>query len=256
MNLKERNSALVRDIWSVNGVARAASAIKDFVQKRHHPCEKYGRLNKGQLINVIKHGVLFVFVECDIKVPDHLRGHFEEMTPIFKNMEVQLEDIGEFMEKFANDNKINQAPRCLLIESYFGEKICLATPLVITKIYKVVEYTPVAAFKDFTVEVANARLQGDSDQRYALIAELTKLIGNSSCGRTITDKMKHRDLCFADEHQIRTEIMDPNFYNLSELKPGFYEFETNQKRTFIGSTSSYRCLYSQLCQSMYAPILL
>ena len=163
-------------------------AIQDFVQKRHHPCEKYGRLNEEQLINMIKRGVLFGFVECDIKVPDHLRSHFEEMTPVFKNTEVQLEDIGEFMEKFAHGHKISQAPRRLLIGSCFGEKICRATPLVkwylehgliITRIYKVVEYTPVAAFKDFTVEVANACLQGDSDQRYALIAELMKLIGRN-----------------------------------------------------------------------------
>ena len=90
-----------------------------------------------------------------------------------------------------------------------------------------------AAFKDFTVEVANACLQRDSDQRYALIAELMKLIGNSSYGRTITDKMKHCDLCFADEHQIGTEIMDPNFYNLSELKPGFYEVEKTKKELLL-----------------------
>ena len=128
---------------------------------------------------MIKCGVLFGFVECE-DFED-----FEEMTSIFKNMEVQLEDIGEVMEKFAHYHKISQAPRHLFIGSYFGEKIYLATPLVkwylehglvITKIYKVVEYTPVAAFKDFTVEVANACLQGDSDQRYALIAELRKLV--------------------------------------------------------------------------------
>ena len=105
-------------------------AIRDFVQRRRHPCEKYGRLTEGQLINMIKRGVFFGFVECDIKVPEHLRSYFEEMTPIFKNTEVQLEDIGEFMEKFAHDHKISQAPRRLLIGSYFGEKICLATPLV------------------------------------------------------------------------------------------------------------------------------
>ena len=90
-----------------------------------------------------------------------------------------------------------------------------------------------AAFKDFTIEVANACLQRYSDQRYALIAELMKLIGNSSYGRTITDKMKHRDLCFADEHQIGTEIMDPNFYNLSELEPGFYKIEKTKKELVL-----------------------
>ena len=105
------------------------------------------------------------FCQMRHKVLDHLRSHFEKMTQIFRNTEVQLEDIGEFLEKFAHDHKINQAPRHIVIGSYFGEKICLTTPLVkwylehgliITKIYKVVEFTSVAAFKDFTIEVANA----------------------------------------------------------------------------------------------------
>ena len=91
------------------------------------------------------------------------------------------------------------------------KKICLTTPLIkwylehsliITKVYKVVEYIPVAAFKDFTIEVANACLQGDSDERYSLTAELMKLIGNSSYERTITDKVEHCDLCFAEKHKI------------------------------------------------------
>ena len=105
------------------------------------------------------------------------------------------------MEKFEHDHKINQAPRHLLIGSYFREKICITTrlvkwylehSLVITKIYKVVKYTLVAAFIDFTVQVANARLQGDSNQRYALIAELTKLIGNVTYALPMNTKLEQK----------------------------------------------------------------
>ena len=69
-------------------------------------------------------------MECDIEDPEHLHPYFEEMTPIFKNTEVNLEDAGELMEKFAKDNNLGEAPRHRLIGSYFGEKICLATPLI------------------------------------------------------------------------------------------------------------------------------
>ena len=122
---------------------------------------------------MIRCGALFGFVKCDIEVSKHLRPYFGEMAPIFENTEVNLEDAGEFMEKFTKDNNLGEAPCCLLIDSYFGKKICLATPLiqwylnhglVITKIYKVVEYTPKAAFKDFAVEVAEAPVTGDRDE--------------------------------------------------------------------------------------------
>ena len=136
-------------------------------------------------------------VKCDIEVPDQLKDYFSEMTPIFKNTEMSLKDIGEFMQEYAEDHSIKDAPRRLLIGSYFGKKIGLSTPLlkwylehglVITNIYTVIEYIPNAAFNSFMTQVAQARLNGDHDKDKALIAETMKLIGNSSYGKLITNK--------------------------------------------------------------------
>ena len=63
-----------------------------------------------------------------------------------------------------------------------------------TRIYTVVEYIPNAAFQDFSTQVAQVRLEGDRDKEKALIVEMNKLIGNSSYGRTITNKEKHHDI--------------------------------------------------------------
>ena len=69
------------------------------------------------------------------------------------------------MQEYTKQHNIKDVPRSLLIGSYFGKKIGLATPLlkwylehrlVITHIYTVVEYVPNAAFKRFTVQVAEA----------------------------------------------------------------------------------------------------
>ena len=77
------------------------------------------------------------------------------------------------------------------------KKIGRATPLlkwylehglVITRIYTIVKYVPNAALKDFTVQVAEARLHGDRDPQYALTAEMCKLEGNASYGTLITNK--------------------------------------------------------------------
>ena len=111
------------------------------------------------------------------------------MTPIFKNVNVCLDDIGEVMQEYAKEHSIKDIPCRLLIGSYFGKKIGLSTPLlkwylehglVITCIYTVIEYIPNAAFNSFMIQVAQARLDGDRDKDKALIAETMKLIGNSS----------------------------------------------------------------------------
>ena len=112
-------------------------------------------LTQDQIIQYIREGHLFGFVECDIEVPEHLKEYFSKMTPIFKNVDVCLDHVGEVMQEYAKEHSIKDVPRRLLIGSYFGKKIGLSTPLlkwylehglVITHIYTVIEYVPNAAF--------------------------------------------------------------------------------------------------------------
>ena len=119
------------------------------------------------------------------------------MTPIFKNTEVSLKDVGQHMQEYAKQHNIKDVSRRLLIGSYFGKKIGLTRPLlkwylehgpVITRIYTIIEYVSNAALKDFTVQVAEVRLHGDHDPRYALTAEMCNLERNASYGTLITNK--------------------------------------------------------------------
>ena len=180
------------------------------------------------------------------------------MTPIFKNHDVSLDDVGEFMQNYAKERSIKDVPRRLLIGSYFGKKIGVSTPLlkwylehglVVTCIYTIVEYIPNAAFSSFMTQVAQARLDGDRDKNKALIAETIKLIGNSNYGKLITNKEKHHDIVYVNESEIGAEIMDNHFYSLTELPNGYYEVETEN---YSRSSFSPLCL----CQASYARILL
>ena len=107
------------------------------------------------------------------------------MCPIFKNTEISRDDIGEYMQTFAEEQNIMPQPRRSLIGSYFGEKILLATPLIkwylahgleVTHIYQVVEYTPVPCFKPFGEAVSDARRAGDMDPNKGIIADTMKLV--------------------------------------------------------------------------------
>ena len=149
------------------------------------PLDNLWTMTPDQIVTAVLNGSLFGVVECDIHVPDHLKPHFSEMCPIFKNTEISRDDIGEFMKEFAEDEDIMPRPRRSLIGSYFGKKILLATPLlkwylehglVVTRIYQVVEYTPKACFKPFGEAVSDARRAGDVDPSKAIIADTMKLV--------------------------------------------------------------------------------
>ena len=218
--------------------------IKDYLAQHRTYTHFKKYLTQDQIIQYIKDGHLFGFVECDIEVPEHLiiKDYFSEMTPIFKNHDVSLDDVGEFMQNYAKERSIKDVPRRLLIGSYFGKKIGLSTQLlkwylehglVITCIYTVIEYIPNAAFNSFMTQVAQARWDGDRDKDKALIAETMKLIGNSSYGKLITNKEKHHDIVYVNESEIGAEIMDNHFYSLTELPNGYYEVEKTKQKVIL-----------------------
>jgi len=164
-----------------------------------------GRQHKGnlktekQLLEQVRNGTLFGAVEVNIDVPDQLKSKFEEMTPIFKNVEISLDDIGEHMAIFALENECMPRPRRSLIGSYRGDKILLATPLlqfyleqglVVTKVHQAVEWCSKPCFRGFGDFVSNARRDGDQGGS-AVVAETAKTVGNAGYGRFIMDSSRH-----------------------------------------------------------------
>ena len=169
------------------------SQVQQFLNSKfNRPLDQHKTLTQDQILRAIRNESLFGVVECDIRVPDPLKPKFAEMCPIFKNTEISREDIGEFMQTFAEEQNIMSHPRRSLIGSYFGEKIVLATPLIkwylahgleVTHIYQVVEYTPIPCFKPFGEAVSNARRAGDVDPIKAIIADTMKLVSCCSIQR-------------------------------------------------------------------------
>ncbi|XP_071847518.1 uncharacterized protein [Apostichopus japonicus] len=208
--------------------------LRHFLSTLYRPLEFKNKLTEDQIIRAIQDNQLFGFVECDIHVPDKLKPIFAEMCPIFKNTNISRENIGEHMKQFAEENKIMQKPRRSLIGSMFGNKILLATPLIkwylqhgliITRIYQVIEYTPQACFRTFGESVSNARRAGDRDPSKAIIADTMKLIGNSSYGKTITNRERHTNVKMADASSSSKMVNSPAFRDLNFIVDDCYEVE-------------------------------
>ena len=70
---------------------------------------------------------LFGLVQCDVRVPDHLKSYYAQFPPVFKNAEVSLEDVGPHMKALCERYGYLKTPRRTLISSFFGEQLLLTT---------------------------------------------------------------------------------------------------------------------------------
>ena len=148
--------------------------------------DKRHRITEQQIIEEVKSGKLFGMVECDIETPEELKTVFSEFQPIAKHARISRDDIGEHMKSFAVANDLLKSPTKTLLNSYFGEKMLFATPLLkwylnhglkVTKVYQVIQYHPSQCFQEFGNEVMAARREGDADVSKKIVADSSKLMG-------------------------------------------------------------------------------
>ncbi len=88
---------------------------------RHKIIEPYSDVLKD-----VMNDSFFGMIECDIAVPEHLKEHFAEMPPIFKNTEIQYKDL-------SSDTKAQVKPYYKskkLIGSMFGNRMMFPTELL------------------------------------------------------------------------------------------------------------------------------
>ena len=123
------------------------NTVKQHIRK-HFPYRR--SLAAEQLLEKLKEGKLFGYVQCDIEVPENLRSKIVKFSPVFKNTLVSRSDIGDLMKNYAEEERLSQLSK-MLISSFTIQNGTLATPLllfylqvglVVTKIHRFVEYTP------------------------------------------------------------------------------------------------------------------
>ncbi len=62
------------------------------------PLNKMRQINETELLQFIAADNVFGFVQCDVQVPDNLKTEFADLPPIFKNVEISIDDVGETMQ--------------------------------------------------------------------------------------------------------------------------------------------------------------
>ena len=191
-------------------------------------------LTEQQLIEEIKKGKIFGYVQCDIEVPENLREIFANFPPVFKNILVSKNDIGYLMKTYSEEEGTMSQPKKVLISSSTLQNETLITPLllfylqlglVVTKIHRFVEYTPRKCFNSFVQAAVDARRRGDEIHNSSVVAETMKVLANSSHGYQINDRSRHTVTKYLSDKKTHAAINSKLFEKLDHLNNSLYEVE-------------------------------
>lgn len=205
---------IVHHIWECefDQLKRENSTVREFCKSLDFIVDSRYQLSEAKILEEIQSGKMFGMAEVDIETPESLKEIYSEYQPIQKHANVSRNDIGDHMRKFAEENGLLKKPTRSLLNSYFGKKILLATPLlqwylnhglVVTKLYQVIQYKPSKCFDQFGQAVMSARREGDCDPSKKIISDSCKLIGQSNVSSiNIYTKPITIELCYKSEVRL------------------------------------------------------
>ena len=80
--------------------------LKAFVKDMQRPCDRYSTMREDSILQTIMDEKLFGALAVDLHVPDDLKSKFAEMPPVFKNIDISRDDIGDHMKAYAEEKGI------------------------------------------------------------------------------------------------------------------------------------------------------
>ena len=230
--MKQKGYQIV-EMWKCEwwSLYKTDASVKSYLRKNF----PYRRsLSEEGLLHGIIDGRLFGYVQCDIEVPEHLRGYFSNFPPIFKNTVVRRDDIGNLMKQYAEKENVMVQPRRMLISSFILTNGTIITPLLLfylqlglvcKKIHRFIQYTPRKCFGNFVQSAVDARRQEDENPNSSVVAETMKLLANSSYGYQFMDRSRHTVTKYLNNEKTNSAFNSKMFKRLNHITDQLYEVE-------------------------------
>jgi hypothetical protein len=80
--------------------------MKAFITDRQRPCDRYNTMSEDSILQAVMDEKLFGALKVDLHVPDDLKSKFADMPPVFKNIDVSRDNIGDHMKAYAEEKGI------------------------------------------------------------------------------------------------------------------------------------------------------
>ena len=125
-----KESFMVIEMWDCEcwRLYKTINTVKQHIRE-HFPYKS--SLAAEQLLEEIKKGKLFGYVQCDIEVPENSKSKFDNFPPFFKNTLVSRSDIGDLMKNYAEEARLLSQPQKMLISIFTLQNGALITPLLL-----------------------------------------------------------------------------------------------------------------------------
>ena len=226
-----------------------ANALYPSTIMREMPCgkEKVVRYKNprdeaAKFISRLKAGTWFGFAEVDIEILQKLWMKFEEMPPFFFTKQIHDEAVPQHMEAYMERTGRKRGAGKKLVGGRSAQKLLLYARLLqwyvkhgmeITAVYRTIDYQATKALKWFVDEVMEARRTGDVYKSKALLADIFKLLGNSSYGKLIEAlERKTRVIYTKDEKVVDRALRSAYIEELDEIGQA-YELESRKPHILI-----------------------
>ena len=226
-----------------------ANALYPSTMLREMPCGKEEvqhfedpRAAAVNLVYALENKSWFGFAEVDIEIPQSLWMKFEEMPPFFFTTQIPGKAVPQHMKDYMARTGRKRGKGKKLVGALSAQKLLLYEPLLqwyvrhgaqITAVYRTINYQATKAMKWFVDEVTAARRTGDAEKSKALLADIFKLLGNSSYGKMIECLERQTRVIYTkDEKVVDRALRSSYFEDLDEIGQA-YELESRKPRILI-----------------------
>ena len=104
-------------------------------------------------------------------------------------------------------------------------KFYLKLGLRCTQIHRFLEYISQKCFNGFVQSVIDARRESDENPESSVVAETMNLLGNSSFGYQIIDRIRHTETLFLNDEKTQKTIYNRLFTKLNDVSTDIYGVE-------------------------------
>ena len=131
-------------------------------------------LSEERLMQEIRSRTLFGYLQCDLKVHEHLKAYFANFPPTFNSTVVSRNNIGDLMKEYAEREGMMSQPSRMLTSSFRLINGTIITPQLLyymhlslecTKIHQLVQYAPKKCSSTFVQSASLPAMLEDKEMK-------------------------------------------------------------------------------------------